>query len=92
MLVQRSRMVLLIGVLCLCQITCGTASAHADTQCDRKAWSFISNTGSILYLTAGVTLPLLEDGKSGRNHALRAADALGTSVLFADGFKLLVKE
>jgi len=45
-----------------------------------------------LYLAAAVGLPLLTDGRDGKNHALRAADALGTSVLLAEGLKALVRE
>lgn len=45
-----------------------------------------------MYLAAAVGLPLLTDGRDGKNHALRAADALGTSVLLAEGLKALVRE
>jgi len=43
-------------------------------------------------LAAGVGLPLVRDGAGGKNHALRAADALGTSVLLAERLKSLVRE
>jgi len=40
----------------------------------------------------GVALPLLTDGHNGRDHSLRTADALGTSVLLSEGLKLVVHE
>lgn len=58
----------------------------------RRAADFGSGSGNILYLALGVGLPLLSDGHDGRNHALRAADALGTSVLLTEGLKALVRE
>ncbi len=64
---------------------------HADSPA-RQAANFASDSGNILFLAAGVGLPLLSDGHDGRNHALRAADALGTSVLLAEGLKSLVRE
>ncbi len=58
----------------------------------RSASKFASGSGNILFLAAGVGLPLLSDGHDGRNHALRALDALGTSVLLSEGLKNLVHE
>jgi len=68
-----------------------SARVRADSP-DRNAAKFASGGGNILYLAAGVGLPLLTDGKDGKNHALRAADALGTSVLLAEGLKNIVRE
>lgn len=65
--------------------------ARADSPA-RTASKFASDGGNILFLAAGVGLPLLSDGRDGRNHALRAADALGTSVLLTEGLKALVRE
>ncbi len=65
--------------------------ALADTP-DRQAASFASGAGNVLYLAAGVGLPLVQDGRAGRTHALRIADALGTSVLFSEGLKSFVRE
>ena len=65
--------------------------AQADTP-DHKAALFASGDGNILYLAAGVGLPLLSDGRYGTRHALRVADALGTSVLLSEAIKALVKE
>lgn len=70
---------------------CFFPAALADLP-DRKASAFASGSGNILYLATTVGLPLLTDGKDGRNHSLRAADALGTSVLLAEGLKNLVRE
>lgn len=65
--------------------------AYADSP-DFPGARFASGAGNILYLAAGVGLPLLRDGRGGRNHAVRAADALGTSVLLAEGLKFIVRE
>ena len=58
----------------------------------RAASKFASGDGNILFLAAGVGLPLLSDGHDGKNHALRALDALGTSVILSEGLKSLVRE
>ena len=60
---------------------------HADTP-DHEAAKFASGSGNILYLAAGVGLPLLSDGRYGTRHALRVADALGTSVLLSEALKI----
>jgi membrane-associated phospholipid phosphatase len=65
--------------------------AQADSPA-RSASKFGSEGGNILFLAAGVGLPLLSDGHDGKNHALRALDALGTSVLLSEGLKNLVHE
>jgi membrane-associated phospholipid phosphatase len=64
---------------------------HADSPA-RQASSFASGSGNILYLAAAVGLPLLSDGKDGRNHSLRVLDSLGTSVLLTEGLKGLFRE
>ena len=66
-------------------------AAVADSPA-RQASNFASGSGNIIYLAAAVGLPLLSDGKHGTTHALRAADAIGTSVLLAEGLKNLVRE
>jgi len=68
-----------------------SARVRADSP-DRQAAKFASGSGNILYLAAGIGLPLLTDGKDGKNHALRTADALGTSILLAEGLKNIVRE
>lgn len=68
-----------------------SGAAHADTP-DHKAALFASGSGNIIYLAAGVGLPLLSDGRYGTRHALRVADALGTSVLLSEALKNLVHE
>ena len=65
--------------------------AQADSPA-RSASTFASGTGNIIFLAVGVGLPLLSDGHDGKNHALRALDALGTSVLLSEGLKNLVRE
>ena len=65
--------------------------AHAESPA-RKASDFASGSGNILYLAAAVGLPLLSDGSHAKNHALRAADAIGTATLLSEGFKNLFHE
>ena len=67
-------------------------AAHADTPFDRQAGNFLSSTGTVLYGIAGVGLPLLQDGKAGKKHALRALDAVTSSLLISEGMKSLVQE
>jgi membrane-associated phospholipid phosphatase len=69
----------------------GRSPVMADSPA-RKASDFASGTGNIIYLGAALGLPLLADGKDGRNHALRTADAIGTSLLLTEGLKSLVRE
>jgi len=76
------------AALCLTLIS---VPAHADTP-DHEAAKFASGPGNIIYLAAGIGLPLLSDGRYGTRHALRVADALGTSVLLAEAIKSLVRE
>lgn len=59
---------------------------------DRKAAVFFSGTGNLLYLAVGTALPVLEDGRKGKDHALRILDAVTTSVLFSEGLKYSVRE
>ena len=65
-------------------------SARADEPVNHQVWRFLTGPGNTVYLVAGVGLPLIEDGRAGRNHALRSADALGTSVLLSEGFQTVV--
>jgi len=76
------------AALCLTLIS---VPAHADTP-DHEAAKFASGSGNIIYLAAGIGLPLLSDGRYGTRHALRVADALGTSVLLSEAIKSLVHE
>lgn len=78
-------------VFCSLAALPGLAPAHADSP-ERSAAKFASGNGNILYLAAGVGLPLLTDGADGRNHSLRALDAVGTTVLLTEGLKYLVRE
>ena len=69
-----------------------SSAAPADPPFDRQVGDFFSNTGTVLYVIAGVGAPLLEDGKAGKTHSLRALDALTSSVLVSEGMKSLVQE
>lgn len=63
---------------------------NADTTHD--IYTFTSNTGTLLYVVAGVGLPLVTDGRLGAPHALRSTDSLITSGLLAEGMKALIQE
>ena len=82
---------LLLSLLAYFLIACPLKS-RADKSFDHDVWNFFSNTGNLLYLGAGVGVPLIEDGRAGKNHSLRTADALGTGVLLSDGLKALFQE
>jgi len=58
----------------------------------RKIADFGSGAGNLIFLAAGVGLPLLSDGHDGKNHALRAADSLLVSVALAETLKGLTRE
>lgn len=75
----------------LCLSLFAVTSAYAESPA-RKAANFASGPGNIIYLAAAVGLPLLSDGEHARNHALRAADAIGTSVILSEGLKNLFHE
>jgi PAP2 superfamily len=54
---------------------------------DQDVSQFISDEGTIIYLGTGTILPLLTDGKKGKNESLRVVDSLGTSLLVCEGLK-----
>ena len=74
-----------------CLAVCLAPAAHAESPA-RKASDFASGSGNIIYLAAAVGLPLLSDGAHAKTHALRAADAIGTSVILSEGLKNLFHE
>lgn len=69
----------------LCCTTIATA-AKADSF-DQDVSRIVSDEGTILYLGTGVVLPLLLNGKNGKNQSLRVVDSLGTSFLVCEGLK-----
>jgi len=79
------------AVCTACTTLFAALPAFADSPA-RQASNFASGSGNIIYLAAAVGLPLLSDGKHGTNHALRAADAIGTATLLSEGFKNLFHE
>lgn len=80
------------GLICFFLSAFTTHIASADSSFDHQFFAFMSSTGNILFLAAGTGLPLVEDGKAGRNHTLRALDALTTSELLSYGLKSLTRE
>ena len=52
------------------------------------SWAkFASGTGNLLFLGAGTLLPLVEDGKDGKQHSIRTADAVITATIIGEGLK-----
>lgn len=64
--------------------------ATADTF-DKDISNFISTEGTILYLGTGVALPLLINGKEGKQKSLRTLDSFGTSALLCIGIKKITQ-
>lgn len=90
---RRLRRIALAPGLCLA-FSCfafSVPAARANSPA-RRASNFASASGNILSLAAAVGLPLLSDGSDGRNHALRVADSIGTSVILSEGLKNLFRE
>lgn len=65
-------------------------SAHADSNSGEA--KFASGAGNLIYLGAGTLLPLLEDGKDGKEHALRTGDAALTATVITEVLKHVVRE
>ncbi len=81
-----------IGALACFSLTLLAPAAPARAGAGRDISQFLSNTGNIVYLVAGVGLPLIEDGKNGKNHFLRSVDSVGTTVILTEGLKFIVHE
>lgn len=77
--------------LAACTLVCLPAVARADSPAHTEA-KIASGAGNIIYLATGTLLPLLEDGKDGKEHALRTADSLLTSTLITTALKRVVRE
>jgi membrane-associated phospholipid phosphatase len=87
-----TRSYLLTSILGLSLCIGCISTALAESPGDDQVSTFLSNSGNIVYLAAATGLPLLEDGKAGRNHTLRTLDALGTGLLVSSGLKALIRE
>lgn len=68
-----------------------STGARADST-GRDLAKFASGSGNIIYLAAGLGLPLLEDGSHGDVHALRVADSLAVTLALTEGLKGLTRE
>lgn len=75
-------------------LTLGLFSARTSARADalEGAAQFASNGGNAIFLASGVLLPLLEDGKQGKQNALRAADSTLTATVFTEVLKRVVRE
>lgn len=58
---------------------------------DSEVSEFVSGPGTLIYLGTGVTLPLILDGKEGKQRALRTLDSLGTSTLACIALKKVTR-
>jgi membrane-associated phospholipid phosphatase len=67
----------------------GAGYARADSL---DAAEFASGAGTVIYVSGGVLLPLWTDGGQGKDHALRAADALLASSVLSETLKRMVQE
>ena len=68
-------------------------ASAARTYGKGPSWArFASGTGNVIFLAAGTLLPLVEDGKDGKQHALRTADSLIVSTLFSEALKRITHE
>ncbi len=76
----------LVPILTMLCCTTIATTASADSF-DQDVSQFISDEGTIIYLGTGVVLPLILDGKNGKNQSLRVVDSLGTSLLVCQGLK-----
>jgi membrane-associated phospholipid phosphatase len=77
--------VLILGVLG-CFLQAHFARAQTGILNEREA-KFASNQGLVGWLAVGSVLPAIIDGRDGVNHSLRTADAIGTSLILAEGMK-----
>jgi len=57
-----------------------------------KAAKIASGSGNVIYLAAGLGLPLIEDGSHGGVHTARVADALLVTGAITEGLKALTRE
>jgi membrane-associated phospholipid phosphatase len=65
--------------------------AHADSTAHNVA-DFLSGTGNLIFLGAGIAEPILFDHQNGKRHTLRVLDAALTATVAAEGLKLLTHE
>ena len=72
----------------LTMLCCTTIATTAKAgSFDQDVSQFVSDEGTIIYLGTSAVLPLILDGKNGKNHSLRVVDSLGTSFLICEGLK-----
>ncbi|MBW3634880.1 MAG: phosphatase PAP2 family protein [Armatimonadetes bacterium] len=75
-------------------VTLGLLHPHTQARADddlHDAAKFASNGGIAILLTSGFLLPLVEDGKEGKQNALRVADSALTSAIFTSALKRIVR-
>ena len=73
------------------EVAAAKSSGSSGGNSGNGAAKFASGTGNLIYLAAGTLLPLIEDGKDGKEHALRTADSLLTSTLITEALKHVVR-
>lgn len=68
-----------------------SSRAHCDDLYYRLS-AFASGNGHLAYIAAGVGLPFIEDGRKGRQVALRVGDAILSSTLFSEALKGMTRD
>jgi membrane-associated phospholipid phosphatase len=82
---------LALSVVAAALFVAAGSSAFADSS-SHKALEAVSGPVTVIYLAAGLGLPLVEDGPKGKDHTLRTVDTLATSLGIAEVTSLLVRE
>ncbi len=85
------------ATLALLSLAAGTVvasgvPAHAGDPLDRRIARFATDEGNIGFLALGTVLPLLRDGKGGRDRALRVGDAALSSTIITYALKETIRE
>ncbi|MBV9470195.1 MAG: phosphatase PAP2 family protein [Abitibacteriaceae bacterium] len=85
-------------VLLTSTITLGSVLPSTPAQADpnesswHRASRFLSGPATFGLVAGSVVLPLLEDGKEGKDHALRTSDSIITSSVITEVLKNVVRE
>lgn len=86
--VRRCALIAATCILCRCVTAQAQVASHSS---GNSAAKFASGPGTLLFVTTGTLLPLLQDGSQGKDHTLRSADSLLTSTLISEGLKRIVR-
>jgi len=77
----------------LLSLSAGAPALARDSDSESREMSlFTSGNGNLLFLTAGVVLPMVQGSSDSRTNSARTIDALVKSVVASEGLKLLFRE